>query len=114
MKILRGTVFGGITYFVLGWLIYGIILNAFMQNNLNQCAARADDAMIWWAMIVASLVLALFLTLVLKWTGAKGIMAGIKTGALFGLLFGISVDLSNYSMSTTFNNLSAVFSYNFV
>jgi len=109
MKILRGTVFGGITYFVLGWLVYGIILNAFMQNNLNQCAARPNDAMIWWAIIVASLVLALFLTLVLKWTGAKGIMDGIKTGALFGLLFGISVDLSNYSMSTTFNNLSAVF-----
>lgn len=109
MKILRGTVFGGITYFILGWLIYGIILNAFMQNNLNQCAARPDDAMIWWPMIVASLVLALFLTLVLKWTGANGIMDGIKTGALFGLLFGISVDLSNYSMSTTFNNLSAVF-----
>lgn len=108
MKILRGTVFGGITYFILGWLIYGIILNAFMQNNFNQCSARPENEMIWWAMIIASLVLALFLTLILKWTGAKGIPDGLKTGALFGLLFGISVDLSNYSMSTTFNNLSAV------
>jgi len=108
MKILRGTVLGGLTYFILGWLIYGIVLNAFMQNNFNQCAARPEDAMIWWAMIVASLVLAHFLTLVLKWTNAKGILNGLKTGGLFGLLFGISVDLSNYSMSTTFNNLSAV------
>jgi hypothetical protein len=46
--------------------------------------------------------------LFLKWSGAKGIIDGLKTGALFGLLMGLSMDLSNYSMSTMFNNLTAL------
>ncbi len=108
MKILKGTAFGGIAYFLLGWLIYGILLIDFTATSFNQCAARPDGLMIWWAMILASFILALFLTLVLKWSGTKGIVDGIKTGALFGILFGLSTDLSNYSMSTMFNNLTAL------
>jgi hypothetical protein len=108
MKVLRGTVLGGIVYFFLGWAIYGILLMDFTTNNFNQCAARPNGVMIWWAIILASFILALFLTLFLKWSGAKGIIDGLKTGALFGLLMGLSMDLSNYSMSTMFNNLTAL------
>jgi len=108
MKILKGTLLGGIAYFFLGWMIYGILLNNFYLNNLNQCVARPDGAMIWWAMIVSSFILALFLTLVLNWSGAKGFVDGLKTGALFGLLMGAVIDLSSYSMSTMFSNLTAV------
>ncbi|MBN2892920.1 MAG: hypothetical protein JXL97_13720, partial [Bacteroidales bacterium] len=68
MKILRGTIFGGIAFFLLGWLVYGMLLMDFMAANSNNCAARLDDEMIWWAMIVSNLILALFITLVLKWS----------------------------------------------
>jgi hypothetical protein len=108
MKILRGTIFGGITYFVLGWVIYGILLMDFASNNFNQCAARPDGVMIWWAIIAASFILALLLTLFLKWSGAKGVAGGLKIGALFGLLMGLSIDLANYSMTTMFNNFMAL------
>lgn len=108
MKILKGTVSGGIAYFFLGWIIYGILLNDFMLNNLNQSIARPDGVMIWWAMIMSGFAYALFLTLVLKWSGAKGIADGLKTGALFGLLMGLAIDLSNYSMSTMFSGFTAV------
>ncbi len=40
MKILRGTVFGGIAYFLLGWLVWGILLMDFFSANMNQCANR--------------------------------------------------------------------------
>lgn len=105
MKILRGTIFGGITYFILGWVIYGILLMDFTSNNFNQCAARPDGVMIWWAIIAASFILALLLTLFLKWSGAEGVAGGLKIGALFGLLMGLSIDLANYSMTTMFNTL---------
>ena len=64
--------------------------------------------MIWWAIILSNLVYALFLTLVLKWSGASGWIDGLKTGALFGLLFGVTIDLSFYSMTTMFNSIGAM------
>jgi len=80
MKILKGTLFGGIAYFLLGWLVYGILMMDFSLANYNQCMNRPEADMIWWAMIVSNLVYALFLTLILKWSGAKGLIDGLKTG----------------------------------
>jgi hypothetical protein len=107
-KILRGTVFGGIVYFFLGWLVYGILLADFSLTNYNQCANRPQAEMVWWAIILSNLVYALFLTLMLKWSGASGWLDGLKTGALFGLLFGVTIDLSFYSMTTMFNSINAM------
>lgn len=108
MKILKGTIFGGIVYFFLGWLIYGILLADFSLANYNQCMNRPSAEMVWWAIILSNLIYALFLTLVLKWTGASGWLDGLKTGALFGLLLGVSTDLSFYSMTTMFNSIGAM------
>jgi len=107
MKILRGTVFGGITYFLLGWLTWGILLMDFMSANMNQCAARSDT-MIWWAMIVSALAGTLLLTLILNWVKAKGVINGLRYGALFGVLYASVVDLSSWSMTTMFNNFGVL------
>jgi hypothetical protein len=108
MKILRGTVFGGIVYFLLGWLLYGILFMDFFSANMNQCANKADEDMIWWAMIVSNLATALLLTLILKWSGAKGIVDGLKTGAIFGILLTLSFNLSSWSMTTMYNNFPSL------
>lgn len=100
MKILRGTIFGGIAFFLLGWLVYGMILANFMEAHSDVSLNRPDDQMVWWAMIVSNLILALFLTMVLKWTGASNIVDGVKTGVLFGFLLSSTVDLMMYSMTT--------------
>lgn len=108
MKILKGTLFGGIAYFLLGWLVYGILMMDFSLANYNQCMNRPEAEMIWWAMIVSNLVYALFLTLILKWSGAKGLIDGLKTGALIGLLLSLTLDLSFYSMTTMFNSFGVI------
>jgi len=69
---------------------------------------RPDGAMIWWALILSNLFLALLLTLVLKWSGAKGYLDGLKTGGLFGLLMSVAMGLSYYSMSTMYNNFTGL------
>lgn len=107
MKILRGTLFGGITYFFLGWLAWGILLMDFMSANMNQCAGRTDT-MIWWAMIASAFGAALLLTLILDWAGAGSVISGLKFGALFGLLYASVADLSSWSMTTMFNNFGAL------
>lgn len=108
MKILRGTVFGGITFFFLGWVVYGMLLADFMAAHSDASLNRPDDQMVWWAMILSNLVLGLLVTLVLKWSGAASIVDGIKTGAIFGLLMGLTMDLMMYSMTTQYD-LTVVF-----
>jgi hypothetical protein len=108
MRILRGTVFGGIVYFLLGWLVYGILLMDFFSANMNQCATKPGGDMTWWAMIVSNLATALLLTLILKWSGAKGIVDGLKTGAVFGILLTFSFDLSAWSMTTMYSNFGSL------
>ena len=107
MKILRGTIFGGISYFFLGWVVYGILLMGFLSANMNQCAARPDE-MIWWAIILSNFTAALLLTLLLKWYGAKGIIDGLKIGALLGFLYSTTVGLSSWSMSTMYTGFGAL------
>jgi hypothetical protein len=104
-KILKGTIFGGVVYFVLGWLVYGILMADFSLANYNQCMNRPSADMVWWAIILSNLVYALFLTLVLKWSRAEKWIDGLKTGALFGLLFVSTIDLSFYSMTTMYSSV---------
>jgi hypothetical protein len=107
-KLLRGTLFGGIAYFFLGWLVWGILLGDFYSANYNQCANRPEMEMVWWAMIVSNLVYALLLTIILNWAGTKKAIDGLKTAAIFGFLLGLTLDLSFYSMTTMFNCFTGI------
>ncbi|MBP1598259.1 MAG: hypothetical protein H6Q05_3636 [Acidobacteria bacterium] len=108
MKILKGAVAGGIVFFLLGWLVYGVLLMNYMTANMNQCAARPMQEMIWWAMIASSLLTGLLLTMVLKWAGAKAILDGLKTGAVFGVLLASGMDLGFWSMTKMYNNFAVM------
>lgn len=108
MKILRGTIFGGISYFLLGWLIWGILLMDYMSANMNTCSNRPDGEMVWWAIILSNLSAALLLTLILNWAKARSLVDGLKTGAIFGLLYAMTIDFSFWSMTTTYNNITTM------
>jgi hypothetical protein len=102
MKILKGTIIGGLTYFILGWIIYGIFLMNFTSTYMNQCTARGANEMVWWAIILSNIINGLMLTLILNWSGAKKWLDGMKTGAIYGFLVVAGFDLSTWSMTTTF------------
>lgn len=108
MKILKGSVFGAIAFFFLGWLVWGILLMDFSMNNYNTEIYLPEDEMIWWAMIVSNLALALMYTLILKWAGAKTLVDGVKIAATIGALYALSIDLGYYSMTNVILNLSAI------
>ncbi|WP_439182533.1 DUF1761 family protein [Carboxylicivirga taeanensis] len=104
MKTLRGTIFGGIAYFLIGWVVYGMLLGSFYEANTDVALNRPEEEMILWAMFVSTLLVALFLTMFLKYAGASHWMDGIKKGGLFGLLMGLSMSLSFYSMTTWYSS----------
>lgn len=108
-KILFGGIAGGVTYFLLGWLVYGVLLMDYMAANYNQCAARPEQDMIWWAMILSNLAFGFLLSIVFIWSNTTSIMAGVKVGGIIGLLFSVSIDLNFYAMTTMASNLSVLF-----
>lgn len=107
-KILLGGLAGGVAFFLLGWVIYGILLMDFTMASYNQCNSRPMEDMVWWAMILANLTSGLLLALIFSWSKTTGILAGAKVAGIVGLLFAISIDLSFYAMTTTFLKSSAI------
>lgn len=66
----------GLALFVLGWIIYGFLLEP----------SGVAEAPIMWAIIVGSLLSGSLLTMVLGWKGALGAAEGAKAGGVFGLV----------------------------
>jgi hypothetical protein len=107
-KILVGGIVGGVAFFFLGWLIYGILLAGYMAANGNTCIMRPMDQMIWWALILSNLMWGFLLAVIFNWSKTNGWMEGAKKAAIFGLLIGLSIDLGYYAMSTMYLNMTAI------
>lgn len=107
-KILLGGLAGGVAFFLLGWVIYGILLMDYTMASYNQCNSRPMEDMVWWAMILSNLTSGLLLALIFNWSNTTGILAGAKVAAIIGLLLAISIDLSFYAMTTTFLKPGAI------
>jgi hypothetical protein len=108
-KILYGGIIGGIAFFFLGWLIYGIILTNYMMANGNQCAARPMDQFVWPALILSNLGWGFFVAVIFNWTNTLDWKDGALKGALLGLLTSFSIDLGYYSTTTMYSSLAPLF-----
>lgn len=100
-KFLIGGIVGGIAYFLLGWLVYGILLMDFMTNNGGTATGvmKAQGDMIWWALILGNLLSGFALAYVLSKAGVSSAAAGASVGAVFGLLISAAFDFSMYGTS---------------
>jgi hypothetical protein len=107
-KVLIGGIAGGVAFFFLGWLIYGMLLTDYMETNTNQCIMKPMEDMTMWAMGVSNIVLGLLLATIFSWAGVSGAAAGAKTAAIVGAMMSLSFDLTFFSMSTMFSNLGIV------
>lgn len=98
--ILKGLV-ASLVFFILGWFVYGILLDSVMNEHMNpdmDAIMRPDDGMIWWAMILGNLGLGFLLAYILVKAKVRSFWCHVQTGAIMGLLYVIAVDFMNYSM----------------
>jgi hypothetical protein len=104
-KFFIGGIVGGIVYFVLGYVIYGLLLkNFFADNGMPTDMSK----MIWWALIVGNLAAGFLLSYIIGKSNASGMGGGAGIGFVVGLLMCISFDLITYSMGQGTNSLKAI------
>ena len=107
-KFIVGGVVGGIVNFILGWLVYGMLLKDFMASNASSGIMRADSDMIWWALIVGNLCVGFLLAYVIGKGGAASAAKGAAVGFVVGLLVSLGYDLIMYATSTVMTSLKGV------
>lgn len=101
---------GGVVSFLLGWLIYGMLMKDYYATNTNQSTMRAEADMIWWAMIAFNLAWGVFFAyLFSRWANIFTLSAGVYAGAKINFMLGITMSLSFWAMTTMYNNLNVVF-----
>ena len=108
-KFILGGIVGGVVFFLLGWLIYGMLLKDYMATNMSAPGTmRADADMIWWALILGQFAGGFLMAYVIAKANATSAGAGAGVGFIVGLLVCLSYDLTMYAVSTTIVSLKGV------
>lgn len=66
---------------------------------------RPADQLVGWAMAATSLTMGFFIATVIRWSGARTFVSGLKNGFIVGFLFWSSVNFGLYASSNHFSLL---------
>lgn len=98
-KFSLGTLAGGVAFFIIGFLVYGLALADFMASNAGTATGVAKEPMEMWALILGNLGYGALLTYIfLQWASISTFATGAKAGAIIGFLVALYFDFLTYSM----------------
>ena len=100
-RLAIGTVVGGIAMFVVGYLIWNILLDYW--NGAFDAAGVAREAQLLWAVVLSNIAAAALITLAIERGGSSTIGGGVKIGAMVGFLVWGGVALVHYADMTIFD-----------
>lgn len=92
---------GGITFFMLGWLVYGVILMDTMKSFAGSATGvdRGED-MLLWSIFLGNLASGFLLSFIFTRLGTiNNPTAGARAGFWIGLLMGAGFDFTMYGTS---------------
>ncbi len=104
-KFLIGTLVGGIAFFFIGYLIYGMALMSFLNHHSTAPpgSMKSMSDFVWGALILGNFASAALLTYIfLKLGNINSFGSGAGVGAVIGFLVSLSRDSIEYA---TGNNL---------
>lgn len=105
-RVVAATFAGGVVMFVLGFLIYGIALDAFMKANMVSYPGLLKETPDFILLGVANLTYAFLLAFIGDyWARVRTFAGGAKLGAIVAFLFALTLDL----MFMAFMNLYSGF-----
>jgi membrane protein YqaA with SNARE-associated domain len=109
-KIVTAGLLGGVVAFILGYLMYGIIMADFFQSNMGSATGvmRGDADMQWVPLILGHLSWGLLFAIIYgRWASISTFATGAKAGAVLGFLVAFTTNMINYG-TTNIANLNAV------
>ena len=108
-RFIIGTVVGGITLYILGYLIFDLALAEFYAANAGSATGLVKDPQVIWAIALGTLSYAALLTLAIGARAASAtIVDGLKIGAIVGFLMWFAVDLTLYAVWNVSNLTAAI------
>lgn len=106
-RILVAAVAGGIAFFILGFLLYGLVLDPMvMKPNMNPDAVKLmNDPPVWVPLVLANFVSAFLLAYIFdKWAGFRTFRSGLQGGAVVWFLISLSFQLMFMAFMKMSNN----------
>lgn len=99
-KWVIGGITGGVLFFLLGWLIYGMLLKSFMESHAGTAGniMRAEPDFLYLA--IGNLAMGFAVAYVLLKANVSSMAGGFVTAGIFGLLIGVGFDCMMYATST--------------
>ena len=106
-KFALGTAVGAVTYFVAGFLIYGLALNTYMASNMM--SGMMKDPPDWVHLVLGQIASGALMTVAIGvWAKTGGAAAGLRIGVQLGLLMILGFDLTMFATSHVMNNFTVV------
>ena len=100
-RVLVGGLIGGIVFFLLGYLIYGMALASLWEENTLEGVSRSMEEMQWAFLILGNLFFGFLLAYVLDKANTLSFSSGATVGAVVALLVGLAVNFTMYGTSHT-------------
>lgn len=104
-KILIAGLVGGIVALLLGFLLYGLALSSFFEQNMGSASGvmKEEADFNWIAMVLGHLSLGLLFAIIFgRWASISTFPTGLKAGAVLGFLIGCTYDLINYGSTNIY------------
>lgn len=111
-KLFTGGIVGGIVFFLLGYLFYGLLFADFMASAAAvqpkaSGVMRSMEKLNWLGLILGNLFAGFLIAYVLLKSNVTTLAGGLVTGAIVGFLMSSSVDLTSYGV-TYINRIKGV------
>jgi hypothetical protein len=94
-RMLLAGIAGGVVFFLLGFLFYGVLLAKFFAANQGTAQGVMKEPPTWWALILGNLAYGFLLAVIYeRWASISTFATGARAGAIIGALVAFSVDFN--------------------
>jgi hypothetical protein len=102
MRIFLATLSGAVVQFLLGWLVYGLLLASFMGDNCNSFPGLMKDmntASFYILTFISGLVMSFMIAYIFQyWAKFDKFLKGLLGGMFIGFFMALTYDLFSFAM----------------
>ena len=109
-KTIIAAVVGAIASFLLGWVVWGMLLMDYFKSNTVQYEGMmlGENEMKLWAIFISNLASSWLFAWLFSRMNIKTLAGGFQTGAIINFIWALSIDMMFYSMMNWYANSTII------